>query len=271
MTHHHNHDHHNRNKAHTKRLIDNNWLFWGLMITNIILILFYLNSCYNLKQLILNPKREIQQRTNDNTENNELYGTAGTKTSAYKITIPSNYCNLTKPMTLNQMALRWHVSISELEELNPNLSDVPHNKPIQPDKENPIKVPENTNDLIEYEKQVLDLTNIERKKFGLVPLSNDTELSRVARIKSHDLSKNNYFSHNSPTYGSPFDMMKQFGIQYKSAGENIAKGQKTPSEVVNAWMQSTGHRANILNNGFTHIGIGYDSNGNLWTQMFISK
>ena len=85
------------------------------------------------------------------------------------------------------------------------------------------------------------------------------------------MQKNNYFDHNSPTYGSPFDMMKKFGISYKSAGENIAQGQRTPEEVVQAWMNSAGHRANILNSGFTHIGVGYVESGNYWTQEFITK
>jgi uncharacterized protein YkwD len=66
-------------------------------------------------------------------------------------------------------------------------------------------------------------------------------------------------------------MKKNFGIRYKSAGENIAKGQPSPEAVVNAWMNSSGHRANILNSTFTHIGVGYASGGSYWTQMFISK
>ncbi|WP_242664935.1 CAP domain-containing protein, partial [Geobacillus zalihae] len=82
---------------------------------------------------------------------------------------------------------------------------------------------------------------------------------------------NHYFSHNSPTYGSPFEMMKKFGISYTAAGENIAKGQRTPQEVVNAWMNSEGHRANILNKNFTHIGVGFEENGYIWTQQFIRK
>jgi uncharacterized protein YkwD len=82
---------------------------------------------------------------------------------------------------------------------------------------------------------------------------------------------NKYFSHTSPTYGSPFRMMKSFGITYRSAGENIARGQATPQAVVNAWMNSSGHRANILNSSFTHIGVGYAENGRYWTQMFIGK
>ena len=125
--------------------------------------------------------------------------------------------------------------------------------------------------LSQYEQQVVDLTNQERAKQGLPALKVDLELSKVAREKSLDMQKNNYFSHTSPTYGSPFDMMKKFGISYKAAGENIAKGQRTPQEVVNAWMNSSGHRQNILSSNFTHIGVGYVAEGNYWTQQFIGK
>ncbi len=133
------------------------------------------------------------------------------------------------------------------------------------------KPAEEAKSLSEFEQRVVELTNAERTKQGLPALQIDNELSKVARIKSEDMQKNNYFDHNSPTYGSPFDMMKKFGISYKSAGENIAQGQRTPEEVVQAWMNSAGHRANILNNGFTHIGVGYVESGNYWTQQFITK
>ncbi|HDR4454747.1 TPA: serine protease [Bacillus cereus] len=133
------------------------------------------------------------------------------------------------------------------------------------------KPAEEVKSLSEFEQRVVELTNAERTKQGLPALKIDTELSKVARIKSEDMQKNNYFDHNSPTYGSPFDMMKKFGISYTSAGENIAQGQRTPEEVVQAWMNSAGHRANILNNGFTHIGVGYVESGNYWTQQFITK
>ncbi|NKE07302.1 MULTISPECIES: CAP domain-containing protein [Mesobacillus] len=122
-----------------------------------------------------------------------------------------------------------------------------------------------------YEQKVVELTNQERAKNGLKPLALDTELSKVAREKSRDMQSKGYFSHTSPTYGSPFDMMKKFGISYRSAGENIAMGQRTPEEVVNAWMNSSGHRANILNSSYTHIGVGHVATGNYWTQMFIGK
>ncbi|HDR4422592.1 TPA: serine protease [Bacillus cereus] len=133
------------------------------------------------------------------------------------------------------------------------------------------KPAEEAKSLSQFEQRVVELTNAERTKQGLPALQIDTELSKVARIKSEDMQKNKYFDHNSPTYGSPFDMMKKFGISYKSAGENIAQGQRTPEEVVQAWMNSAGHRANILNNGFTHIGVGYVESGNYWTQQFITK
>ncbi|NMS90275.1 sporulation protein [Clostridioides difficile] len=123
-----------------------------------------------------------------------------------------------------------------------------------------------------YQKEVVDLVNIERAKAGLNPLTLDSSVSNVATKKSQDMIDNNYFSHNSPTYGSPFDMLKKFGISYKTAGENIAMGQKTPKEVVNAWMNSEGHRKNILNPNFSKIGVGVaqKSGGSLyWTQIFV--
>ncbi|WP_442600414.1 CAP domain-containing protein [Neobacillus sp. D3-1R] len=121
------------------------------------------------------------------------------------------------------------------------------------------------------EQKVIDLTNAERQKAGVKPLTGDTKLSSVARTKSNDMQAKGYFSHTSPTYGSPFDMMRDFGITYQTAGENIAQGQQTPEEVVRAWMNSEGHRKNILNPAFTHIGVGHDTTGNHWTQMFIGK
>lgn len=128
-----------------------------------------------------------------------------------------------------------------------------------------------TGDVSAYVQQVIDLTNAQRSKNGLPALLHDTKLSGVAQKKSVDMAQNNYFSHTSPTYGSPFDMMRDFGVTYKSAGENIAQGQRTPQEVVNAWMNSEGHRKNILSANFTHIGVGYEKSGNHWTQMFIGK
>ncbi|MYL64626.1 hypothetical protein GLW07_14810 [Bacillus hwajinpoensis] len=141
----------------------------------------------------------------------------------------------------------------------------------QAEQAEPAKETEADTGLSEFEQQVVNLTNDERAKAGLPALEVDTELSKVAQAKSEDMRDNNYFAHNSPTYGSPFDMMNQFGVDYQSAGENIAKGQQTPEEVVNAWMNSEGHRKNIMNGSFTHIGVGYVEEGNIWTQQFIGK
>ena len=124
---------------------------------------------------------------------------------------------------------------------------------------------------ISFENEVIRLVNEIRVKNGLSELKADWELSRVARFKSQDMRDNNYFSHTSTVYGSPFQMIKNFGISYKSAGENIAKGQTTPQKVVDAWMNSSGHRANILNSSYNRIGVGYVKQGNIWTQMFIKK
>ena len=123
-----------------------------------------------------------------------------------------------------------------------------------------------------FEKEFVRLTNVERRKYNLKPLILDQHLSQIARLKSLDFVREDYFSHDSPTYGSPFDMMRSFDIDYRRAGEIIAGGQITPEEVVTAWMDSPGHRRNILQSEYTHIGIGYVQGGyysHYWTQMFV--
>ena len=152
---------------------------------------------------------------------------------------------------------------------NPKPSNPTNPTPAEPT--NPAPTNPGISGLSQFEAEVVRLVNIERQKAGLHPLQASVELSNVARKKSEDMAKNNYFSHTSPTYGSPFDMMKSFGIKYNTAGENIAKGQLTPQSVVNAWMNSSGHRANILNSRFNKIGVGHYKSGNgtnYWTQMF---
>jgi len=123
-----------------------------------------------------------------------------------------------------------------------------------------------------FEQRVLDLVNVERGKEGLSPLRMHSELSKVAYEKSKDMAIYDYFDHTSPNYGSPFQMMKEFGIKYNYAGENIAMGHPTPEAVVKAWMESPGHRANIMNRNFGNLGVGiYNDNGTIyWTQMFIN-
>ena len=131
----------------------------------------------------------------------------------------------------------------------------------------------NTSNLTSDELETFNLINEQRAKNGLPALKIDMEVQRVARIKAQDMVNNNYFSHTSPTYGSPFDMLKSFGISYKSAGENIA-GNSSNSAAVTAWMNSSGHRANILNGSYNYTGVGVVTGskyGKIYVQMFIGK
>jgi uncharacterized YkwD family protein len=123
------------------------------------------------------------------------------------------------------------------------------------------------------EQEMLNLVNAARKQNGLSPLKSDNQLIDVARMKSKDMIDKNYFSHNSPTYGSPFDMLKSFGISYLKAGENIA-GNQTVQKAHDALMNSPGHRKNILSPDYTHVGIGIQEGGNygnMFTQIFVKK
>lgn len=123
------------------------------------------------------------------------------------------------------------------------------------------------------EKEVFDLINNQRTQNGLSALKLDTETLRVARIKAQDMVDNNYFSHNSPTYGTPFQMLNSFKISYKTAGENIA-GNSSNSAAVTAWMNSSGHKANILNSSFNYTGIGVvkgSKYGKIYVQLFLGK
>ena len=168
--------------------------------------------------------------------------------------------------TLWKLANKYEVGLSEIKSANPQIKNFDLIYPGQV-----INIPALDSKVTSYEQEVIRLVNQIRAENGLKALTYDWELSRVARYKSQDMKDNNYFSHTSPVYGSPFQMIKNFGISYRSAGENIAKGYATPQAVVNGWMNSSGHRANILNAGYTHIGVGYVSGGNYWTQMFISR
>ena len=165
-----------------------------------------------------------------------------------------------------KIAVKYQVGLSEIKKANPHITNPDLIYPGQV-----LHIPTLDTTVTSYEEEVVRLVNEIRVSNGLKALTQDWELSRVARYKSQDMKDNRYFSHTSPVYGSPFQMMKSFGITYRTAGENIARGQATPEAVVNAWMNSSGHRKNILSTSFTHIGVGYADNGNYWTQMFISK
>lgn len=130
-----------------------------------------------------------------------------------------------------------------------------------------------TSSLTNDEMEVFNLINQKRTSAGLAKLKIDDETQNVARIKAKDMVDSNYFSHTSPTYGSPFDMLKSFKVSYKTAGENIA-GNSSNSKAVEAWMNSEGHKANILNSSFNYTGIGVVNGskyGKIYVQMFIGK
>ena len=131
----------------------------------------------------------------------------------------------------------------------------------------------NTTNTTSLTSDEFNLINQQRSQNGLSPLKIDYEVQRVARIKAQDMVNNNYFSHTSPTYGSPFNMLNNFKVSYRTAGENIA-GNSSNSAAVTAWMNSSGHKANILNSSFNYTGIGVVNGskyGKIYVQMFIGK
>lgn len=166
--------------------------------------------------------------------------------------------------TMWKLAVKYQVGTSEIIAANPQIGNPDLIYPGQV-----LNIPQVEAHVRTFEQEVVRLVNEPRATYGLQPLAENWELSRVARYKSQDMADNRYFSHTSPTYGSPFQMIKAFGLSFRTAGENIAYGQRTPQAVVNAWMNSGGHRANILNSAYTQIGVGYVADGNYWTQMFI--
>ena len=170
-----------------------------------------------------------------------------------------------KGESLWKIAVNYQVGLGEIKAANSSIKNFDLIYPGQL-----INIPTTDTSVVAFESEVVRLVNKVRRENGLNPLTQDWQLSRVARFKSQDMRDLGYFSHTSPTYGSPFEMMRNFGISYRTAGENIAKGYATPEAVVNAWMNSPGHRANILNSSYTHIGVGYVKDGKYWTQMFRS-
>jgi len=170
--------------------------------------------------------------------------------------------------TLWQIAVKNQTGVSELVALNPKISN-----PNMIIVGQTIKIPDIRSTQAQ-ENEVARLVNVERSKVGLSPLKLNWELSRVARVKSQDMSDKNYFSHNSPTFGSTFSLIGKYGIVYSAAGENIAYGYSTPAAVMNGWMNSPGHRANILGKQYNQIGVGMvkNSKGQIyWTQVFIKQ
>jgi len=145
-------------------------------------------------------------------------------------------------------------------------------KPVTTPVTTPVSIPSGVpTALTAMEQQMVTLVNQDRVKLGLKPLTVDMSLVKAARLKSQDMIDKHYTSHISPTYGSPFDMMKSMGITYNTAGENIA-GAATVDRAYTNLMNSAGHRSNILSPNYTKIGIGIIQGGPyglMITQMFI--
>lgn len=217
---------------------------------------------------------------------------AVTITLAFGIASPAfaQHCNTQQGDSMWKIAKRYHVIFHELLKLNqhyPNQDLIHKGDKIElPDgstgnetdqNSGSDNIKEDDNETTErgessQAKEVLDLVNAERKKQGLAALTLSSKLTSVANTKAKDMAVNKYFAHESPTYGTPFQMLQQFGVKYSYAGENIAAGQRTSKEVMNSWMNSSGHRANILNKNYTELGVGFYAGGSYdtyWVQLFI--
>ncbi len=161
------------------------------------------------------------------------------------------------------------VELPDTPETDEPETEIP-DTPIAPD-EPETDIPEIEAPISSYAQQVLDLVNAERAKVGLNALTYDSQLELAANTRAVEIRTS--FSHTRPNGTSCFTTLDEIGYRYGYAGENIAYGQSTPEEVVNAWMNSQGHRENILNANYTHLGVGVYENGATiyWAQMFASK
>ncbi|QUH26697.1 CAP domain-containing protein [Serpentinicella alkaliphila] len=183
----------------------------------------------------------------------------------------TNVVRTSSNYSITQILQRYNIRVAPVQQTSTPIQQpqAPATQPQAPVQQQPQQNVSNArHSLTANEVKLVELVNSARANAGLAPLAIDVDLSYVARVKSQDMHDNKYFSHTSPTYGSPFDMMKKFGIQYRSAAENIARTSSVES-AHNGFMNSEGHRKNIMNPRFTHIGIGI-YNG-YYTQMFIQK
>lgn len=203
----------------------------------------------------------------------------------------AQHCDVRKGDSMWRIAQRYNVLFKDVLELNKHIHKNPHL--IHPRDE--VELPDgstgtstdqastgdsagqtesaepSTAEMTQAEA-VLKLVNQERQKAGVEPLTLSAKLTDIANTKAQDMIDKNYFSHQSPTYGSPFDMLKKFGVSFSYAGENIAAGQKSAEEVMESWMNSSGHKANILNKNYTQLGVGFKRGGQYgteWVQLFI--
>lgn len=215
---------------------------------------------------------------------NELL-TANPQITTQNLIFPGQIINIPSTSTSTYTVMpgdtMWHIAtkhgigVNELLTANPQITNPNLIFPGQIiNVSKTTSAPGTSDDIKALESEVVRLVNIERTRANRPALVESNELSNVARMKSEDFINNNYFAHNSSTYGTPFDMLRSFGISFTGAAENIASGQRTAEEAMNSWMNSTEHRANILNPTYNQIGVGVarDNNGKLfWTQMLIKS
>lgn len=233
---------------------------WGMTWVN---VKFTVNGQTQVVQVPIYEKTDIAPKTNT---------VSFTKTRYVYTLEDGKWVLVKKDVTQNQE------SIPELSK--PTTKPTPDPKPVTPEMpkpENPNQTPSEpledagVKGLSPEEQKMVDLVNGARKEAGLEPLKVDMRLVEISRQKSQDMIENNYFAHTSPTYGSPFDVLKNNGVTYRYAGENLAGAPDVVSAHENL-MASPGHRANILNPNFNYIGIGIIKGGpygNMFTQTFI--
>jgi uncharacterized YkwD family protein len=222
---------------------------------------YYISEIVNGNLKVKSVKVNGQTVDLNSVDWNVLLNTAKTEQVPTEVEKPVvNKTEIQKPVETQQADVKQQ----------PQTTAVQQNSPV---KEEAVASP-NTAQVsanLSYEQKVVQLVNVERQKVGLQPLTLNSEISNVARAKSKDMADNNYFAHQSPTYGSAGDMLTKFGIRWSAWGENLASGQRTPESVVTAWMNSEGHRANIMSPNFSRIGVGYVTNSGgtpYWTQVF---
>ena len=198
----------------------------------------------------------------------DAYVPVGTTATKSTISQGSNVVYITYSQSVYNLLKKWGLNvrlITSTKTSTPAPVPAPTPKPTTPTT--PVQ------GLTADEQTMFNLVNKERVANGVKPLAIDMRLVKTARLKSADMVKLGYFDHQSPTYGSPFDMMKQYGISYSYAGENLAGAPDVNTAHVNL-MNSPGHRENILRPEFTKVGIGVvegSKYGKIFTQQFIRK
>lgn len=163
----------------------------------------------------------------------------------------------------------WEIPLRPGEELpaQPPEEETPPAEEAPPQEE--PDAPEESGGVQEAAEAVASLVNAARRDAGLSELELDADLCAAAQARAQEIAQS--FSHTRPDGSSCFTILEEFGISYRAAGESIAMGQRTPEEVMDGWMNSSGHRANILNGTFTSIGVGYYVDGAgaaHWVQIF---